>query len=305
MCDGLSNLACRLAGAAAIVICLGSVEGTVVEAAKGTVTGRVPSADGVEIAYTARGAGGVALVFIHGGLADRTFWAPQLDGLADRFRVVALDLAGHGESGRGRAAYTIGGWAEDVRAVVEALHLDRVVLIGNSLGGPVALEAAHLLPGRVLGVVGVDTLHDLTYTMDAATAHARAEAFRTDFTETCHAMVNSLFHPGKEMELRAWAERRMCATPPDVAVSMMEGFGGYDTARAARTAGVPIRAINGDLWPTRTDVNRTVVKDFDVTVIKDAGHYPMLEHPAEFNRILVEIVRALEHDAARRGPTGR
>ena len=304
MHDYLSKLGRLPAVAVVIATVLGSAEGTVGEAAKGTVTGRVASADGVEIAYTARGAGSVALIFIHGGLADRTFWAPQLDGLADRFRVVALDLAGHGESGRGRASYTIGAWAEDVRAIVEALHLDRVVLIGNSLGGPVALEAAHLIPGHALGVVGVDTLHDLTHTMDAATAHARAEAFRTDFAETCRAMVNSLFHPGKEMELRAWAERRMCATPPEVAISMMEGFGGYDTAAAARAAGVPIRAINGDLWPTRTDVNRAVVKDFDVTVIKDAGHYPMLEHPAEFNRILADTVRALERDTTPKGRTG-
>jgi pimeloyl-ACP methyl ester carboxylesterase len=304
MLDGLSNFACRLAGAAAIAIFLGSAEGAVAEATKGTVNGRAGSADGVEIVYTARGAGSVALVFIHGGLADRTFWAPQLDGLADRFRVVALDLAGHGESGRGRKAYTIDAWAEDVRAVVEALHLDRVVLIGNSLGGAVALEAAHLLTGRVLGVVGVDTLHDLTYTMDAAAAHARADAFRTDFAATCRAMVNSLFHPGRQPELRAWAERRMCSMPPEVVVSMMESFAGYDTAAAARAAGVPIRAINGDLWPTRFDVNRTVVKDFDATVMRDTGHYPMLEHPKEFNRILAETVRALEHDAARRGRTG-
>jgi pimeloyl-ACP methyl ester carboxylesterase len=141
--------------------------------------------------------------------------------------------------------------------------------------------------------------------MDAAAAHARAKAFRTDFAATCSAMVNSLFHPGKQEELRAWAERRMCATPPEVVVSMMEGFAGYDTAAAARAAGVSIRAINGDLWPTRIDVNRTIVKDFDATVMKDAGHYPMLERPEEFNRILAVTVRALEHDAARRGPTGR
>jgi pimeloyl-ACP methyl ester carboxylesterase len=304
MSDGLSKFARRLAGAAFIAILLGSAEGAVAEATKGAVNGRARSADGVEIAYTARGAGNLALVFIHGGLADRTFWAPQLDGLADRFRVVALDLAGHGESGRGRKAYTTGAWGEDVRAVVNALHLDRVVLIGNSLGGAVALEAARLLRGRVLGVVGVDTLHDLTYTVDAAAAHARAEAFRTDFAATCRAMVSSLFHPGMQPELQAWAERKMCATPPEVVVSMMEGFAGYDTAAAARAAGVPIRAINGDLWPIRTDVNRTVVKDFDAAVMKDAGHYPMLEHPKEFNRILAETIRALELDTTRRDPTG-
>jgi pimeloyl-ACP methyl ester carboxylesterase len=269
-----------------------------------TINGRAPSSDGVEIAYTTRGSGSVALVLIHGGLADRSFWAAQLEGLSDRFRVVALDLGGHGESSQERKAYTVDTWAEDVRAVADALGLDRIVLVGNSLGGAVALAAARILSGRVLGVIGVDTLHDLTYTVDPASAHAQAVAFRKDFAGSCRAMVGSLFHPGKEPELRAWAERRMQATSPEVVVSMMEGFAGYDTAAAARAAGVPIRAINGDLWPTRTNVNRGVAKDFDVTVITGAGHYLMLERPAEFNRILADAVRDLERDAARTGRAG-
>ncbi len=256
--------------------------------------GRVRSADDVEIAYTARGTGAPALVFIHGGLADRSFWAPQIDALAGTYRVVALDLAGHGESGRNRKEWTIAAWAADVRAVADALKLERVVLVGNSLGGPVALEAAALLKGRALGVVGVDTLHDATQVIPAADAHARAEAFRKDFAGTCHGMVEGLFHPGTQPELRAWAEKRMCAGPPEVIVGMMEGWGGYDLAKTFRNAGVPIRAINGDLWPTRVDVNRTVTPDFQAVIMKGAGHYPMLERPAEFNRLLLEIVQGLE-----------
>jgi pimeloyl-ACP methyl ester carboxylesterase len=263
------------------------------------VNGRVTSSDGVEIAYTAGGSGDVALVFIHGGLADRTFWAPQLDGLADRFRVVALDLGGHGESGRGRKQYTIAAWAEDVRAVVDALRLERVVVIGNSLGGPVALEAARLLRGRASGVVGVDTLHDLTQRVDTAAAHARADAFRRDFRGTCREMVDALFHKGTQAELRAFAERRMCAMPPEVVISMMENFAGYDLAAAARAARVPIRAINGDLWPTAIELNRTVVRDFDAKIMKGCGHYLMLERPTEFNRILIEVVTGLERNSAR------
>jgi sigma-B regulation protein RsbQ len=258
------------------------------------VSGHVRSADGVEIAYVDRGAGPVVIVFIHGGLADRSFWAEQFAGLAGRYRLVALDLAGHGASGRNREAMTIAAWASDVRAVVDALGLRRVVLVGNSLGGPVALEAAALLEGRAIGVVGVDTLQVATQQMPAAEAHARAEAFRKDFPGSCRAMVESLFHPGTYPELKAWAEKRMCAAPPAVAAAMMEGFGGYDMARAFRNAGVPIRAINGDLWPTRTDVNRTVTPDFDAVIMKGAGHYPMLERPAEFNRFLVETVREFE-----------
>jgi len=90
--------------------------------------------DGVTIVYSAAGAGDTALVFVHGGMADRSFFGGQLDALASRYRVVAVDLAGHGESGRNRTKWGISAFAADVKAVVDAEHLRRVVLFGNSLG---------------------------------------------------------------------------------------------------------------------------------------------------------------------------
>ncbi len=254
---------------------------------------RAWSPDGVPISYVATGAHPVSLVFIHGGLAGRTFWRHQLAALSDRFTCVALDLAGHGRSGRNRQFWPIASFAEDVRAVVDALRLTRVVLVGNSLGGAVALDAAALLPGKAIGVIGVDTLHDATQVIPAEYAHQRAEAFRTDFAGACRAMIGSLFHPGAYPKLRAWAEKCMLAMPQDAVVGMMDGMAGYDMAVAFRRAGVPIRAINGDLWPINFAANRAAAPDFDAVVIKGAGHYPMLEQPKEFNRVLAEVVTAL------------
>ena len=82
---------------------------------------RAASADGVDIAYTHAGSGPISLLFIHGGLANRTFWEPQLAALAGVFRMAALDLAGHGESGRNRERWTIGAFAGDVCAVADAM----------------------------------------------------------------------------------------------------------------------------------------------------------------------------------------
>jgi pimeloyl-ACP methyl ester carboxylesterase len=256
--------------------------------------GHVLSADGVRIAYSVRGEGPIALVFVHGALADRTFWRNQLAALSDRFTVVALDLGGHGESGRDRKAYSLASWAADVRAVVETLGLRRVVLVGNSLGGPVVLEAAPLLKGRVLGVVGVDTLHDARLVVSRSEAQERAAAFRKDFGPGCRALVDSLFHPGAQKVLHTWVEGRMCAGPVDLAARIIEGIADIDMAAIFRKAGVPIRAINGDLWPTGVEGNRKVTPDFDAVVKKDAGHFPMLERPDEFDRDLVALVKGLE-----------
>ena len=255
--------------------------------------GRTTSADGVEIAYTETGGGPVSLLFIHGGLASRAFWAPQLAELAGTFRMAALDLAGHGESGRNRDNWSIAAFAGDVCAVAEARDLRNLVLAGNSLGGPVALEAAPRLAGRVIGVVGVDTLHEAEAVFTPEEARARGAAFRADFRGACTEMVHALFHPGEHLELQAWALRIMFAMDQEVVARIMEGLAEYDLGAAFRQAGVPIRAINGDLWPTAIDANRKVVPDFDAVIMKGAGHYPMLERPGEFNRILTGIANEL------------
>ncbi|MEW5984070.1 MAG: alpha/beta hydrolase [Acidobacteriota bacterium] len=256
--------------------------------------GTVRSADGVSVAFTSSGTGDPALVFVHGGLANRTFWHNQIPHLSLRYRIVTVDLAGHGESGGNRVDWSIPRFGEDVQAVVAHLALDRLVLFGNSLGGPVALEAAARLPGRVLGVVGVDTFHDATETIDETSARARADAFAADPAGSCRAMVAQLFHPGRHPEVLAWAEAEMLRTPPEVTVPMLASFGGYDLPGAFRRAGVPIRAINGDLWPTDIARNRTVVPDFDAIVMPGTGHYPMLEQPEAFNELVVRVVSGLD-----------
>jgi pimeloyl-ACP methyl ester carboxylesterase len=262
--------------------------------------GRTKSADGVEIAYSVAGNGAVSLLFIHGGLANRAFWAPQLAALGGTFRMAAIDLAGHGDSGRNREHWTIPAFSGDVRAVAEDLDLRNVVLVGNSLGGAVAVDAASLLAGRAIGVVGVDTLHVVDTVFPPEEAKSRAAAFRADFRGACAAMVHALFHPGAHMNLQAWALKIMLATDQEDVARMMESLAGYDLGGACRWAAVPIRAINGDLWPTEVEANRKVAPGFDAAIMRGAGHYPMLERPDEFNRLLTDVVNEL----ARHRPLG-
>jgi len=254
---------------------------------------RIASADGVEIAYSEAGNGPTSLLFIHGGLASRAFWAPQLAALAGTFRVAALDLAGHGDSGRNREHWSISAFAGDVRAVAEALDLRNVVLVGNSLGGAVAIDAAPRLAGRAIGVVGVDTLHKADFVYPPEEAQAQGAAYRADFRGACARMVHALFHPGERLDLQAWALQIMYGMDKEVVARIMEGFAGYNLAAAFKGAGVPIRAINGDLWSTEVEANRAVAPDFDAVIMRGAGHYPMLERPDEFNRLLVEVVNGL------------
>jgi len=258
------------------------------------------SADGVRIVYSAAGAGDTALVFVHGGMADRTFYDGQLAAFADRYRVIAVDLAGHGESGTNRAKWGLPEFGADIKAVADAEGLKRVVLFGNSLGGPAVVEAALLLPGRVIGVVGIDTFQDLGHPETPEYSRAasdeltrRADAFRSDYPGALKAMVKVLFHADADPALVAATERRMLKTSAEVASAMLRSLAGYDTNASARRLTVPLRAINGDLYPANVEAARRVKADFDVIVMKHVGHYPMLERPDEFNRHVANVVKAL------------
>ena len=251
------------------------------------------AADGVPIVYSTAGSGEPTLVFIHGGLASREFWDGELKAFATHHRVIAPDLTGHGDSGANRRKWGIPEFGADVRSVIEAEHAQKVILFGNSLGGPVALEAALLLPGRVLGVVGVDTFQSLTYTLSAEAAQRRADEFRADYATSVKRMVKQLFHEDADPALLADAERRMAHTAPEAASSMFLSLAGYDASEPARRLNAPLRAINGDLYPTDLEGVRKVKADFDVVIMRHTGHYPMLERPEEFDRHVADVVYAL------------
>jgi pimeloyl-ACP methyl ester carboxylesterase len=251
------------------------------------------SADGVTIVYSACGAGEPELVLIHGGLADRSFWDAELKAFAGRHRVIALDLAGHGESGTNRVKWGMPEFGADVKAVADAEKLKHMIIFGNSLGGPVAVEAALLMPSRVIGICGVDTFQSLDYKIAPEEARQRAEAFHKDFAGSVKEMTKALFHPDADPAVMADAEGRMARTSPDAAYAMFMGLGGYDPAASARRLTVPLRAINGDLYPTDFAGVRKIKPDFDAIIMKHMGHYPMLERPDEFNKHVAEVVAGL------------
>jgi len=261
------------------------------------------TSDGVTIVYSSAGSGDPTLLFIHGGLANRGFWDHELSAFASRHRVIAPDLPGHGESGTDRKKWGIPEFGADIRSIVKMEGIKEVILFGNSLGGPVAIEAALLLPDRVLGVVGVDTFQSLSYVMSKEDAQKQAEAFRADYAASLRQMVKQLFHGDADPGLVAEAERRMAGTSPEAAHSMFLSLAGYDPGESVRRLNAPLRAINGDLYPTDIAGVRDIKSDFDVVVMKHMGHYPMLERPAEFDHLVAETVTALlerAHPTAKR-----
>jgi pimeloyl-ACP methyl ester carboxylesterase len=248
--------------------------------------GTVAAADGVPIAYTVAGSGSPVLVFIHGWMCDQTFWAAQVEAFRESNTIVTIDLPGHGLSGTEREAWSVLGLGGDVQAVVEHLNLEKVVLIGHSMGGPVVLEAGRLMPDRVIGLVAVDALHDADLEWDPEQTKALLAAFENNWVGTCAQFVVSMFPEGADPRLIEQVNAAMCDGVPEIGVALMRDFGDYELAPALAAVAVPVRYLSCDKWPTNVEANRKYRPDFDGTTMDGVGHFLMMEKPEEFNELL-------------------
>ncbi len=255
----------------------------------------VRSGDGVPIHYTAEGRGEPALVFVHCWNCNRHFWDEQLRAFRKTHRVVALDLAGHGDSGTGRKNWTIEAFGDDVVSVVDKLGLKRVVLVGSSMGGPVSLEAARKLGDRVVGIVAVDTLHDVEQRVAPDELDELLRDMTADYKGTVTQFISqSLFSPTTPPAVRKRVLALATAASPERSVAMMKALSLYDPLPALAEIRAPIRAINSDNFPTNLEANRDHIRGFGVALMKGAGHYLMLEDPTRFNALLSDALRSFE-----------
>jgi len=258
------------------------------------LTGSVKAPDGVEIHYEAAGNGEPAIVFVHCWSCDRSYWSGQAAHFAKSRRIVAIDLAGHGESGLGRQRYSIEAFGADVKAVVDALGLRRVVLVGHSMGGPVTLEAARLMPERVVALVPIDTLGRVGAQIPAEERRAFLDPMRADFPTATRKFVHDfMFTPKSDPALAERIAQDIAAAPREVALSALDNLFDYDEAKALAAIKVPLRLINADRWPTDLAAARKHKPDVQLAVMPALGHFPMLEDAAEFNRLLERALKEL------------
>lgn len=250
----------------------------------------VASADGVPVVYQVRGAGSTAIVLVHGWSCDRSYWAAQIEPLARKFQVVTIDLAGHGESGLGREAWTMAAFGADVTAVVRELDLQRVVLVGHSMGGDVIVAAARQLPGRVIGLVWVDAYRSLGTPRTPEQLREFMAPFHADFAATTRGFVRGFFPPDADPSLVDRVATDMSAAPPAVAMAALESALTFDreVPGALEELGLPVVAINPE--SPATDVEAMARHGVEVTLVSGVGHFLMMEDPESFNRRLTEVV---------------
>ncbi|MCI5221356.1 MAG: alpha/beta hydrolase [Candidatus Electrothrix sp. AR4] len=255
------------------------------------------SFDAERIAYDVVGKGETALIFIHGWSCDGRYWQKQVPVFAKEYQVITVDLAGHGHSSFNRSEFSMLSFAQDVKAIIEKENIERAILIGHSMGDGVIAEAARLMPKRVVGIIAVDTLHNVAEQIPQSVIDEMINPLEADFKNAAQSFVAPMFPEGTDQQLVNWVKEDMSSAPKEIALNVFRNYlGQYVSGEAAivfKDITVPVVSINARLWPTAAEENRKHIKNYQLFYIEETGHFPMLEKPEEFNILLKKAVNSI------------
>ncbi len=253
---------------------------------------RFASFGGYRVHYKSLGRGREALVFIHGWTCDLDFWRFQIPAFAARSRVLALDLPGHGLSDKPDLVYSMALFAQAVEVVLRDAGVDRAVLVGHSLGTPVAREFYRLFPRKTLALVAVDGSLRPLITDPEAVAKFLAPYRGPGYKEALGRMIDTMLTASTPADARERIRRTMLSTPQHVVVSAGEGMFDPEIWKED-SIGVPVLTVlaRSPFWrPDYEAFVRRLAPRSEFRVLEGVGHFLMIEKPQEFNAILLRFL---------------
>lgn len=268
--------------------------------------------------FVARGTRGDAIVFIHGFGCTTTTWEKNLDELSKAFRVLALDLKGFGLSAKPRdGEYHLEAFSRHVLGFLDAMKLDRAVLVGNSMGGAIATRVALFHPERVAGLVLVDPIPTAfprpslpLGRLGVGTGRALGDKGKRPSSalpaltramitrQTIASGLKSAFHDQSLVSDSMIETHYRPITfdgAPEALIAMLnpppESAKALPPLSSLKLPTLVIWGRHDRLVPQAiADLYATNIPGARKVVFENSGHFPQIEEPAEFNARLAEFV---------------
>lgn len=251
------------------------------------------SLDGVEISFNVQGKGKPAIILIHGWTNNKTIWDDQVAYFLEKYKIVTIDLAGHGESGDKRENWTMSAFGNDVVAVINELKLKEVILVGFSMGGPIVIEATKKISEKVKGIILVDTLKDIEQKRQMDMVDTMYEGLLQMINNPAPDMFKGSYF-NRNIEVNFERALTMYDTVSTVGwkESLMGIFHWYneESTTSLKKINSPIIAINSDQSPTNSEALKQYIPSFKAKIMENTGHVVMWDAPDEFNQLLDESI---------------
>jgi pimeloyl-ACP methyl ester carboxylesterase len=253
--------------------------------------------DGLKIHSSTAGTATHTVVLVHGWTCDETSWAAQVPELTkQKYRVVTLDLPGHGKSGSpADGKFSMDLFARAVEAVREEVKADRIVLVGHSMGAPVIRQYARLYPQHVARLVAVDgplVMNGPPPQREGAPPFPQVTG--PGGLKARETMIRSMFTPETPPALQQQILAMMLKAPEATAGGAMAAI----LDPSLRTDDVtPIPALTiyaGTATLPDAEIIKKSLPKYEATQIAGTGHFVMMEKPREFNRVLETFLQKIE-----------
>lgn len=250
-----------------------------------------------QLAMHTEGEGDARVVLLHGWSCRASDWDGVRAALAGDFPLLIPDLPGHGQSADVPwEDWTIVGLARLVVELAREQGVRQLTLVGHSMGGTVALEAARLWaeesgPENLLGVVLVDTFGLPYGDMDADTIESIEAPFREDFAGAMRFLVESTTASALPAEKREWVVQRMASANPALMLPLWADLLRWTPEAAFAELDCPIHAINGEHIPE--PAQKRCAPHVQTRVMAGGHHFPLFEVPDAFNQALRDLLLSL------------
>jgi pimeloyl-ACP methyl ester carboxylesterase len=234
------------------------------------------------------GAGGIPVILLHSFGGDSSHWATTLDHLRHHRRALALDLRGHGKSGRPRDMdYSLGAFVRDLEFVVKELKLERFVLVGHSLGAAVANAYAGKHPKQVAGLVLVGAGGK----MPAERSQKVMASLDSNYNQTMTQFMGELVEDAQP-HVRTEVLAQMAKMPREDSLAIIAALFKDDPLPAFDRYKGPKMLM----YAARSDGKgglQDFRKDVKAVAFEGTSHWPHLDKPKEFNAALEEFLREI------------
>lgn len=246
------------------------------------------SVDGIPIHSTVYGAGPKTIVFVHGWTCDESSWVNQVPVFDKNYRVITLDLPGHGKSGAPKnGPLTMELFARSIEAVRVEAKAGKIVLVGHSMGTPVIREYARLYPANVAGLVPVDGVLHLSGGPGAPNPDRMKGP---EGLKNREAMIRGMFGKGATPEIQEHVLKMMLAPPESTAYQAMSATFAAPNWKD-ESFNVPALGIFADHSAANDPVYfKKIFPNGKAVEVAGTGHFVMLEKPAEFNKLLADFL---------------
>jgi pimeloyl-ACP methyl ester carboxylesterase len=244
------------------------------------------SVDGIRIHSETRGKGKATLIFVHGWTCDSSSWEAQVPAFAGTYRVITLDLPGHGQSASPKdGKFSMDLFARAVEAVREEANAERVVLVGHSMGAPVIRQYERLYPTRVAALVAVDGPLDMRK-FDLPAGQKPPVLTGPEGLKVREILIRAMFTPQTPPALQQQILGMMLKAPEATAAGAFAAT--FDPAnRTANPTNVPALAVYSGVAPLpEVGAVEEMFPNYEATQIAGTGHFLMMEKPDEFNKVL-------------------